>query len=514
LLCLMLMCFASLFLSCGKVPDASTSDDTTTTTLPGATEPLPVKVFIVSFAGEGVDIESQEVFESLKATAPADPVLVGHNFLGWYLGDVLFDFNSPIRENITLEAKWEKATYTVRFLGLDDEVLFTQTLEWGETFKKPTSPSAPTGMRFMGWLTDTGDAYTFGGTIRSSFDLYANFAYIEYEVNFLDQNGNSLGKMMVRYGETVTPPYPPAVDGYLFLDWVDDYTGEKFDFTQGTKSPLTIRATYREDNGQGGGEEVFYTVRIVDTEGFSIGEYYVEAGNVMPMPTLEEGITVSLYTLGGVPYDFSSPVNQDIELIATATYATHTVTYVDDDNQVITTVAVEHGHSATLPPHGANEDFYYVIANMANLDRITSDRTIMLGKVSRSAYENISFTPADGLDLGACNMQSGSGKNLFLVKPGHFLTITANMAGPVKMYMGASADLFDNGYYVKLASYVDGVFTGYIIVNKGAYYTLADVPAGLHTVRVEVVENTSGRTDLSYGLNCTAISYQKSKDEQ
>ena len=37
----------------------------------------------------------------------------GYEFLGWYLGDTLYDWNTPVTKNITLEAKFEKATFSV-----------------------------------------------------------------------------------------------------------------------------------------------------------------------------------------------------------------------------------------------------------------------------------------------------------------------------------------------------------------------------------------------------------------
>ena len=54
----------------------------------------------------------------LTATKPADPTLKGYTFAFWYLGEdeqnaTAYDFNTPVTENITLTAKWEKKTYKV-----------------------------------------------------------------------------------------------------------------------------------------------------------------------------------------------------------------------------------------------------------------------------------------------------------------------------------------------------------------------------------------------------------------
>ena len=60
----------------------------------------------------------QEVEYGHTATKPADPTLKGYTFAFWYLGEdeqnaTAYDFNTPVTENITLTAKWEKKTYKV-----------------------------------------------------------------------------------------------------------------------------------------------------------------------------------------------------------------------------------------------------------------------------------------------------------------------------------------------------------------------------------------------------------------
>lgn len=43
-----------------------------------------------------------------KITEPAAPESDEYRFLGWYLDGEKFDFNTPIKKSINLEAKWEK----------------------------------------------------------------------------------------------------------------------------------------------------------------------------------------------------------------------------------------------------------------------------------------------------------------------------------------------------------------------------------------------------------------------
>ena len=43
-----------------------------------------------------------------KASAPDTPVKSGYRFAGWYSGDAKWNFDTPVTENLTLTAKWEK----------------------------------------------------------------------------------------------------------------------------------------------------------------------------------------------------------------------------------------------------------------------------------------------------------------------------------------------------------------------------------------------------------------------
>lgn len=56
----------------------------------------------------GAGIKSQEVKINDVVKEPEIPTADGYKFIGWYLNDELYDFNTPVKKNINLEAKWEK----------------------------------------------------------------------------------------------------------------------------------------------------------------------------------------------------------------------------------------------------------------------------------------------------------------------------------------------------------------------------------------------------------------------
>ena len=66
--------------------------------------------FAVTFdRGDGTKTGPELVPWNDKVPRPtSDPEKSGHTFVGWYLGDALYDFNTPVIAPLTLTAKWEK----------------------------------------------------------------------------------------------------------------------------------------------------------------------------------------------------------------------------------------------------------------------------------------------------------------------------------------------------------------------------------------------------------------------
>lgn len=73
--------------------------------------------YTVKFDSDGgSSIKSQKVAKNAKASEPTVPTKNGYKFLGWYLNDKLYSFDSAVTKNITLKAKWEKLpelTYSI-----------------------------------------------------------------------------------------------------------------------------------------------------------------------------------------------------------------------------------------------------------------------------------------------------------------------------------------------------------------------------------------------------------------
>lgn len=111
---------------------------------------------------------------------PAEPTNDGYSFGGWYKDvncTTVYDFNTPVNEDITLYAKW-LAKYTVSFDTDGGSTVETQTVVTGNKATKPTSNPTKKGYNFIGWYTD--NTYTtefdFENTIiTDNTTIYAKF---------------------------------------------------------------------------------------------------------------------------------------------------------------------------------------------------------------------------------------------------------------------------------------------------------------------------------------------------
>ena len=96
--------------------------------------------------GAGKTIKPTTAEDGSAVDAPQDPVREGYAFLGWYLGDELWDFDRAVTENIILKAKWAPATYTITFEGADFDPI---EVTYGEKFTLPVAEKEK--HTFLGW---------------------------------------------------------------------------------------------------------------------------------------------------------------------------------------------------------------------------------------------------------------------------------------------------------------------------------------------------------------------------
>ena len=68
--------------------------------------PYSFDEFTVTFDSDGGSAVPEQKLRNAPAIKPADPKKNGYDFVGWYLGDMQYTFDSNVAANITLKAHW------------------------------------------------------------------------------------------------------------------------------------------------------------------------------------------------------------------------------------------------------------------------------------------------------------------------------------------------------------------------------------------------------------------------
>lgn len=149
---------------------------------------IELSEYTVEFYVENTIYDTQKVISGNKLNKPADPTKEKFVFDGWYVEDEKWMFTSSIvTSNLKLHAKFEKINEgqektqcNVEFY-LDDQVIDTQTVVYGNKLEKPQDP-VKEGFAFLGWYVD-GEKWLFSsGIVTSDMKLIATFDVEEEEI--------------------------------------------------------------------------------------------------------------------------------------------------------------------------------------------------------------------------------------------------------------------------------------------------------------------------------------------
>lgn len=225
----------------------------------------------VTFTNVHGETKTMKVDHGGKANRPASPkedeVIVKddgmqYKFLGWYKGDALYNFDTEVKEAITLNAKWEDKglkEYTVTFKDRSGNSR-TETVSHNSKVNKPTSPKIgeeliENGMKykFEGWTKDDAP-YNFDEKVIADFTLkekWSEAGKVQHKVTFEDAY-NTHEPKTVNDGEKVTAPSSPKVGDkktvgskeYEFKYWT--LNGSEYNFNTPVKSNLTLTAKWEE----------------------------------------------------------------------------------------------------------------------------------------------------------------------------------------------------------------------------------------------------------------------------
>lgn len=211
----------------------------------------------------GSSIAAIEIEEWDSTNLPENPTKEGYIFVGWMLGDELYDFSQGVSDDITLRAGWKKVEpdkvyYTVVFNTDGGTTYANQVVEEGSTATRPEVYPTKEGYTFIGWQVNGVD-YNFNDPVTADLTIYAVWEENKVEEPPVDPNpstpdrtftvrfdanggslGNGCGNQTVKSGEKAQNSCSASRNGYTFTGWSPNINGN---ITRDT----TFRAQWKQN---------------------------------------------------------------------------------------------------------------------------------------------------------------------------------------------------------------------------------------------------------------------------
>ena len=333
--------------------------------------------FDVTFnSNGGTAVPAQTVAEGTAAVEPEAPIKTGYTFKEWQLNGVTYDFSTPVTENITLVAVYDINKFTVTFDSNGGTEVAEQVVNYLET---PTIPEAPTktGYTFLEWQLN-GNTYSFGTPITENITLVASYQINRYAVTFNSNGGTQVQAQMVEYLQVATEPTSPTKTGHTFKEW--QLNGIKYDFATPVTSDVALVAAYDINK---------YAVTFNSDGGSAVQGQMVDYNTTATMPTnpTKTGYTFVEWQLGGVTYDFTTPVTENIMLKAVWTINQYGVTFNSVGGSFVQGQMVDYNTTATMPTNPTKTGYTFVEWQLGGV--AYDFATPVTGNITLTAYYEI-----------------------------------------------------------------------------------------------------------------------------
>lgn len=189
------------------------------------------EMITIDFDTDGGTIVSRQIIKKdTKVNEPLDPIKEGYIFVEWTIDNKMFDFNTEVKDNITLKARWEKELenskekkesepkkdsleeppkstsddketkkeYTVTFDSTGGSSIPSQRVEADEKVMKPDNPTK-NGYTFNSWMLNN-NTFDFDSSIKNNLRLKASWIANKYTISYNSNSGTG-------YIETTTCEY-------------------------------------------------------------------------------------------------------------------------------------------------------------------------------------------------------------------------------------------------------------------------------------------------------------------
>lgn len=252
------------------------------------------------------NVPEQRLEYGNKGTRPEDPVKEGYTFIDWYLGESVYDFDTPITQDTQLTGRWNIMNYTLtvkRVAGADEVYPFTVETR-DEVLSQVT-------------LSEENDEYVYAWDKKYTTLPASDVVLTEvgtkkvYTVSFSD----GVASQEVEYGALATKPEDPTKAStssfkYTFTEWQLD--GAKFDFNTPITGNISLVAKF---------EASLLTCRVTFSDGVpaqdvNFGEKATKPADPTKASDDEYDYTFDGWYLGNSKWDFDTTITEDISLTA------------------------------------------------------------------------------------------------------------------------------------------------------------------------------------------------------
>ena len=290
----------------------------------------PVHLIVTFIAEGGIPAMSHQFVEpNGKITAPIPfPAKENYYISGWYNDPAYssqpWDFDDEVTDHTILYAKWTKVP--------DNQFMITFIAEGGipAMYSQPISKNLPVAMPdpaptrdghvLNGWFTEKGTHWVFSENVTGDMTLYADWVArnpaTQFAVTFMAEGSIWEVQVVEKNNPLAKIPDPaPARIHQVLKGWYQDVpethwifskpvTGDMTLFADWeTRDPVTqVAVTFLAGNGDPG-----IQVKIIP----------VGSAVTMPDPPVRDfHVLKGWNTTGGVHWNFSDPVNNDLTLVA------------------------------------------------------------------------------------------------------------------------------------------------------------------------------------------------------
>lgn len=296
---------------------------------------------VVFYDAEGKELSVQTVAYGKGAETPEIPkkssdVQYDYEFSGWSA-----DY-TEVKADLSIYPQYDSKirSYTVTFLDAEDNLLDSQTVEYGSGAVPPENPQKkPTAQyeyRFKGWDCDIE---------KVSKDMVARPMYEaevrSYKITFAD--GDTVFDVQdVEYGGDAQPPENPSRQEekwgiWKFVEWLGNFFGITKD--------ETVQAVFEKVLNR-------YAVTFYDEKGGVIETQFVEHGSaaVAPEAPGKESDAEFWYDFTGWDGDISNITEtSEFHPVYESRTRSYSVVFLDAEGEILSSQTVKYGCAAEVP---------------------------------------------------------------------------------------------------------------------------------------------------------------------